>query len=308
MLSPVIVFAYNRPHHLQCTLEALNRNDLAEDTKLFIFCDGAKGKEDRDKVDETRGVVKNFISVSKFKNVEISYSDVNKGLANSVISGVSRILQRCETVIVLEDDIVSAPNFLRYMNECLDYYQKDSRVGAISAYTPKFRIPPNYQHDLFLSKRGNSWGWATWKEIWEKTDWKVSDFSSFSKDRKRKKAFDATQFRAVEMLCEQMNGRIDSWAIRWDYSFFVRGLYTVYPVKTKVVNIGCDGSGTHCGNEGQKDVSLDEEPYRLEHLFENKKILRLSSENVSYVVKLFREMRCRMSGLKIWFLERNLSK
>lgn len=297
MLSPVIVFAYNRPRHLQCTLEALNRNDLAEDTELFIFCDGAKGKEDRDRVDETRGVADNFASDSNFKNVEISYSDVNKGLANSVISGVSRILQRFESVIVLEDDIVSAPNFLRYMNECLDYYQKDSRVGAISAYTPKFRIPSNYQHDLFLSKRGNSWGWATWKEIWEKTDWKVSDFSSFSKDRKRKRAFDATQFRAVEMLCEQMNGQIDSWAIRWDYSFFVRGLYTVYPVKTKVVNIGCDGSGTHCVNEKQKVVELNEELYKLENLFVDKKIVRLSSENVPYMLKTLREMGWKIRGV-----------
>lgn len=111
MLSPVILFAYNRPRHLQCTLDALNKNTLAEGTELFIFCDGAKGEKDRCKVDETRSVIEQYTSISNFKKVKTFYSDENKGLANSVISGVSQILQEFETVIVLEDDIVTSLDF-----------------------------------------------------------------------------------------------------------------------------------------------------------------------------------------------------
>lgn len=296
MLSPVIIFAYNRPRHLQFTLDALSRNDLAENTELFVFCDGAKGEQDRCKVDETRSVIEKFVSINRFKKIQTFFSDENKGLANSVISGVSQILHEFETVIVLEDDIVTAPDFLRYMNDCLRYYRKDKRVGAVSAYTPKFHVPKNYQHDLFLSRRGNSWGWATWREIWEKTDWAVSDFPVFAQDKKRKRKFNATQYRAVEMLYEQMQGRIDSWAIRWDYSFFVRGLYTVYPTKTKICNIGCDGSGTHGVNEEQTNIELENSQYTLEQLDVNEKIIRLSSENKCYIGKILNSIIRRVMG------------
>ena len=286
MLSPVILFAYNRPRHLQCTLDALNKNTLAEGTELFIFCDGAKGEKDRCKVDETRSVIEQYTSISNFKKVKTFYSDENKGLANSVISGVSQILQEFETVIVLEDDIVTSLDFLEYMNDCLGYYRNDGRVGAISAYTPAFHMPRQYRHDLFLSRRGNSWGWATWREIWEKTDWEVSDFVAFVQDKTRRDRFNATQYRAVEMLDQQMSGQIDSWAIRWDYSFFERGLYTVYPTKTKVYNIGCDGSGTHKVNEDQRNIKLEKNSYTLEPLDVNEKIIRLSSENICFIRKI----------------------
>lgn len=286
MLSPVIVFAYNRPHHLQRTLDALNANKLASDTELFVFVDGAKNENDNGKVDETKRVLKDFEQRSRFQKIEVTASDVNKGLANSVIFGVTRVLERYETVIVVEDDIVVSSDFLQYMNDCLTFYCDDERIGAISAYTPAFKVPSAYPHDLFLSKRGNSWGWATWRTVWEQTDWEVSDFAVFSNDRRRKRKFAETQYRAVEMLYEQMGGKIDSWAIRWDYSFFVRGLYTLYPVRTKVMNIGCDGSGTHGVREKQEDMKLDGSHYTLERLETDAKMIKLSSENKSFPEKV----------------------
>lgn len=290
MTSPVAVFAYNRPHHLQCTLDALNDNKLLKESELFVFLDGAKNNRDKEKVDESRIVLENFKERSHFKSVEIAASNINKGLANSIISGVSAVLDNYETVIVLEDDLVVSSDFLQYMNDCLIFYKEDERVGAISGYTPNFAVPSTYRHDLFLSKRGNSWGWATWRDVWKETDWEVSDFETFSKDRRRKKEFAATQYCAVEMLCEQMEGKIDSWAIRWDYSFFVRGLYTLYPIKTKVVNIGLDGSGTHGVNEDQKAMTAYEEHYTLEKLEADDRMIRLSSENRGYLTDIYRRM------------------
>lgn len=287
MLSPVVVFAYNRPHHLRDTLDALNRNGLAEDTELFVFVDGAKNEQEKEIVNETKRVLNDFEQRSRFRRIEATADDTNKGLANSVISGVTRILEDYESVIVVEDDIITAPDFLRYMNDCLTFYRADSRIGAISAYTPDFKAPSSYRHDLFLSKRGNSWGWATWREIWQNTDWEVSDFAAFCNDRRSKRKFAQTQFRAVEMLYEQMQGKIDSWAIRWDYSFFVRGLYTVYPMKTKIMNIGCDGSGTHGVKENQKVMNVCENSYTLEGLETNDKLIRLSSENKSFPKRVY---------------------
>ena len=287
MLSPIIVFAYNRPDHLRRTLQALDQNELAEKSELFVFVDGAKNERDQEKVHETKRVLKDFEEKNHFQKIEITASKENKGLADSIISGVTRVFERHETVIVLEDDLITASDFLRYMNDCLTYYRDDERIGAISAYTPDFKVPSKYGHDLFLSKRGNSWGWATWRCVWEKTDWNVSDFDVLRKERKRQREFAATQYRSVEMLYEQMEGKIDSWAIRWDYSFFVRGLYTVYPVRTKVQNIGCDGSGTHGVNEEQKNTDLDEtHSYRLEKLEADDRMVRLSSGNKSRFTEL----------------------
>ncbi|MCM1103019.1 MAG: glycosyltransferase [Clostridium sp.] len=291
MLSPVVVFAYNRSHHLRNTLDALNRNELAEDTELFVFVDGAKNEQEREKVNDVQNILDEFGRKSRFRRIEVTTSDINKGLANSVISGVTRILENYESVIVVEDDIVTAPDFLRYMNDCLTFYRTDTRVGAISAYTPDFKMPSAYRHDLFLSKRGNSWGWATWREIWQNTDWDVSDFTAFCNDRRRKRKFARTQFRAVEMLYEQMQGKIDSWAIRWDYSFFVRGLYTVYPVKTKIINIGCDGSGTHGVNEKPKNMKLAASHYTLERLEADVRMIRLSSKNRNCKFRLKQRLR-----------------
>lgn len=294
MLSPVVVFAYNRPHHLQSTLDALNDNKLAGESELFVFVDGAKNEQDREKVEETRKVLRDFEAKSRFKSVEITASDRNKGLANSVISGVTKVLEKQESVIVLEDDLVVSTDFLQYMNDCLAYYRDDERIGAISGYTPEFETPSTYRHDLFLSKRGNSWGWATWRNVWEKTDWEVSDFDTFMKNRKSRKQFAATQYRAVEMLREQMEGKIDSWAIRWDYSFFVRGLYTLYPIRTKVVNIGLDGSGTHRVNEGRKDMTAYDSHYTLQRLEADDRMIKLSSENRSRLEEIRRRIARRL--------------
>lgn len=249
ILSPILLFVYNRPEHTKKTIEALKKNYLAKESELFIFSDGPKKEKDKNSVEKVRNVIKN---IEGFKNIEIKNSQSNKGLAKSIISGVSEIINKRGKVIVLEDDLITNPYFLTYMNEALDYYKNNNKIWSISGYCPPIEIPNNYNNDIFLSPRASSWGWGTWKNRWVLNDWHVKDFSDFIKNKKIHKGFNKGGADMTEMLRSQIEGEIDSWAIRWCYNQFKYNMHTIFPVKSYVDNIGTDGSGTHFKTSNNK--------------------------------------------------------
>jgi hypothetical protein len=273
MLSPILLFVYNRPEHTQKTINALKKNILAEESKLFIFSDGAKNLKDEQNVKEVRNIIN---AIDGFKKIEIFESRTNKGLANSIIDGVTKIINEYTKVIVLEDDLITSKNFLRYMNRALDFYEENKKIWSISGYNLPIDIPNDYKYDVYLAYRAASWGWATWKDRWDKIDWEIKDFDQFTNDKSKQKKFNRGGIDMTRMLKNQMNGKIDSWAIRWCYNQFAEDSYTIYPVKSKVQNIGMDGSGVHCGASDKHEVSLDLGDYKVEfvnNLELNKNIL-----------------------------------
>jgi putative methyltransferase (TIGR04325 family) len=252
-LAPIVLFVYNRPVHTEKTIRALLKNELAAQSNLYIFADGAK-----DSADPTVQKVRSFIkSVKGFKSVIVHENQVNLGLAGSVISGVSQVIRQHGRVIVLEDDVVAHPGFLTFMNEALDLYQNDRRIGSIGAFTHRVLLPAGYPYDVFLAKRVCSWGWATWLDRFEPIDWAVSDYEHFKQDKKAVKKFSEAGTDLVEMLDRQQRGLIDSWAVRWQYDHYKKGFYIVTPVKSMVFNIGTDGSGVHY-KSGQ--IEIDHNP------------------------------------------------
>ncbi|MGN8844464.1 glycosyltransferase [Niallia sp. HCP3S3_B10] len=255
MISPVILFVYNRPEHTKRTIQSLKSNSLANETDLFIFSDAPKNQRDVDKVKEVRKVIN---SIRGFKNIHIIEQRENKGLAKSVIDGVSEVIDRYERVIVLEDDLVSSPIFLNYMNECLEKYASDENIWSISGYGPKINIEKDYKSCVYLAPRGCSWGWATWKNRWESIDWEIKEYYNFKKNRIQKKEFNMGGNDLVYMLEDQMNNRIDSWAIRWVYNQFIQKKHTVYPLYSYIYNIGMDFSGTHSSRSDKYKVTLNE--------------------------------------------------
>ncbi|MFW6016806.1 MAG: glycosyltransferase, partial [bacterium] len=240
MLSPIVLFVYNRPEHTKKTIKALKKNKLADKSKLFIFSDGEKSANDKQKVKEVRKIIN---KIDGFKQGKVFESEENKGLANSVIDGVTKIINQYGKVIVLEDDLITSKNFLRYMNRALDFYEEDKKIWSISGYNLPIGIPDDYKHDVYLSYRASSWGWATWKDRWDKIDWDINDYSEFINDKSAQKLFNRGGSDMKNMLKSQMEGKIDSWAIRWCYNQFKNDSYTIYPVVSKVKNIGMDGSG-----------------------------------------------------------------
>ncbi|RZK16317.1 MAG: glycosyltransferase [Flavobacterium sp.] len=241
-LAPVLIFSYKRLSCLRESISSLKANPLAFQTDLYIFSDGWKTDLERESVEDVRKYIENLRG---FKKVTLKKSDHNKGLAASIIDGVSEILKEKGRVIVLEDDLVVSPNFLNYMNAALSTYEENRKVFSISGYTFPVLVPPNYNSDVYFTQRASSWGWATWSDRWLNIDWEVKSYNAFANNKKERKAFNKMGSDLATMLDKQMNGIINSWAIRWCYHQFKMSSYSVYPVVSKVRNIGFGAEATH---------------------------------------------------------------
>ena len=259
-LAPIVLFTFNRLDHTKKTIDALKENILAKESELFIFSDGARNSEEYIKVKSVRKYLK---SIDGFKKINIIEAEKNRGLAKSVISGVTDIINKYGKVIILEDDLVTSKYFLKYMNEALTIFKEREDIWSISGYGPNINIPTDYKDDIYITKRGSSWGWATWKDRWELVDWKVSDYNIFKSNREMIQEFNLSGKDLAPMLDDQIAGRIDSWAIRWVYSQFRNNMYTVYPIKSLVKNIGNDLSGTHTTTTTHFNVKLGEKEINL---------------------------------------------
>ncbi|MBL1212461.1 MAG: glycosyltransferase [Ignavibacteriae bacterium] len=254
-LAPVLLFVYNRPDHARITLDALSQNTQADQSELFIFSDGPKKEESGEKINSLREYIRKF---KGFKNITIIERDSNYGLARSVITGVSEIFKIYDKVIVVEDDLITSPNFLVYMNCLLDKYHDMLSIYSISGYSFPIKLPPDCD-SIYLAKRASSWGWGTWKNRWEDVDWNLLDFSSFIKNKDMINSFNKGGKDLTRMLKKQVNGKIDSWAIRWSYHHFKNNAFCIYPKISKVHNIGQDNSGRHSIKTNKYKAILDTE-------------------------------------------------
>jgi hypothetical protein len=252
--APIIIFAYNRPDALRQTFESLLKCHGVQNHEIIVFCDGPKNLKDKINTDE----VVNYLNNQKeTNNLTIVASEKNKGLANSVINGVNEVLKKHKALIVLEDDLVVASNFLEFMNQALDFYRDDKTIFSISGFSPKIKIPGNYDLDFYFSPRASSWGWATWKDRWQTVDWEVSSFPQFKKDVKKQIAFTKGGIDLPRMLQNQMKGKIDSWAIRWVYQQHLNQQATVYPTRSKLINVGINENATHTKKTNRFQTEID---------------------------------------------------
>ena len=243
--APVAVFAYTRLEHLKQTLQSLNDADLANETELFIFCDNYKTEKDRVKVENVRKYVSEFSKSTNFKSVTIKKAAHNMGLKNSIISGVSELMNGFGCAIVVEDDLQVSKFFLRYMNDALTFYKNNNKVWAVSGYSFPMKALNNYKYDIYFTGRGCSWGWGSWSDRWNSIDWSVSDYGSFKHNWKKRLEFSKWGADLPTMLDAQMISNINSWAVIWCYNAFKQNMLTVYPRESFIKNLGNDGSGTH---------------------------------------------------------------
>jgi hypothetical protein len=258
--SPIALFVYNRPRHTLETVEALLKNAEAVHSDLFIFSDAAKHEGDRSAVNEVRAFIN---QITGFKTITIIEREKNWGLANSIIDGVTGICEKYGKVIVLEDDIKTSVNFLKFMNDGLNKYASHPKVGSISAYF--FPINVNLDKECFLYKNPGSWGWATWKDSWDLFEPDGSILLEQLKTRNLQNKFDEISvFSNIKTLRMQISGQNNSWFIRWAASLFLNNKLTLTPKYSLVNNIGIDGTGVHCGK-----WLLD--PYKIKNI--NKEIL-----------------------------------
>lgn len=252
-LAPIVLFVYNRPEHTRKTVEALASNFLAIESELFVYSDGPKNDESKKKNTEVRKYIK---TVTGFKSVNIVERKENMGLANSIIAGVTEIVDRFGKVIVLEDDLVTSPYFLTYVNDALDFYEGEEKVISIHGYVypVKKELP-----ETFFLKGADCWGWATWKRGWDLFEPNGEKLLIELQKRNLTEEFDFNgTYGYVNMLKRQIEGKNNSWAIRWYASAFLNDKLTLYPGKSLVDNIGQDSSGTHKGNSTAQKVVISQ--------------------------------------------------
>jgi len=237
--APICLFVYNRPWHTQQTVEALLRNELSSESGLIVYSDGAKSDSDQIKVDEVRQYIH---SINGFKTISIIESTENNGLANSIILGVTEVVKKYEKIIVLEDDLVTSPYFLRYMNDYLTLYENDDEVASIHGYV----YPINNLPDTFFLKGADCWGWATWEKAWNIIELNGENLLNEICRRNIEKEINYNNSaNYIKMLKDQIKGKNDSWAIRWHLSAFLKNKLVLYPGKSLIENIGHDNSGEH---------------------------------------------------------------
>lgn len=274
-LAPVALFVYNRVWHTKQTVEALQKNKQASDTDLIIYADGIKDINNKEQVEQVKGVRDYIKNIAGFKSLKLVEREENWGLARSITTGVSEVLTHYERVIVMEDDLVSSRYFLQFMNEALELYENDEEVVSIHGYIypVKGKLP-----ETFFIKGADCWGWATWRrgwELYEDDGQKLLD--QFDKREKHDFNF-YNSYPYIQMLIDQINRGNDSWAIRWYAAAFLKGKLTLYPGRSLLKNVGFDQNGTHCDSSNKNRYDTDVEGVKVElkrlELKEDKKTKR----------------------------------
>ncbi len=299
-LAPIGISAYNRIKHLRKTIKALQKNSLAKKSELYIFSDAPK-KGDEEIVSGVRNYIKTF---DGFKKVHIIEREKNDRVTNNR-DGMKQLLDEYGKMIWLEDDIVTAPGFLSFMNDALSFYKDDERILSISGYCPPIKIPDDYREDIFLLKRFSAWGFATWDHKFDPFGFELKKhgIDKFFSNEKEIIRYQQNGKDMLKMLIKEYNGEIDALDIKLMFYQFQYNLFTIYPSKSLVRNIGFDGSGLHCGisdkfNIGKlwdkkeefelkKDIQVDGRIRKSNFEFRsyNKEYMDLSIKLLDYIKK-----------------------
>jgi len=298
-LAPIVLFAYNRPEHLRLVVEALAKNEEAAASDLFVYSDAPKDALNRDRVAETRLYIK---GIKGFGSVTVVERDENWGLANNIIDGVTSVVNKYGKLIVLEDDLITSPYFLRFMNEALDLYEAEEDVVSIHGY-----IYPMKKHlpETFFIKGADCWGWATWKRGWDLFNPNGEELWRELQEKKLTKAFDFNHsYPYCKMLRRQIRAENNSWAIRWYASAFLKNKLTLYPGRSLVNQIGVDGSGTHSVlSDAIYQTALSPCPVQVDKLVVEESVV--ARQHLIHFLRYTRRMSKLICRLKGWIRKWN---
>lgn len=254
-LSPIILFVYNRPDHTVRTLEALEKNLLARESTLYVFSDGAKNKSAEDAVNKVRKIIH---ASWRFKDIYVIERDKNWGLAKNVIDGVSTVISNHGKAIVLEDDVLFSEHTLSFFNQVLVLYEKEEKVMHVGGYI--YELDRTGLPEAFFTRYVASQAWATWKRAWEYFEPNIKDLiQQFDKKKVKDFTFDNTM-NFWRQMQQQKEGKVDSWAVRWYASVFLRGGLALSPNQSLIENIGHDGSGIHSGISKMFETTVRHKP------------------------------------------------
>lgn len=279
--APIILFVYGRLDHTQRTIESLRENRISMDSDLFIYSDFHKKENDREDVISVREYIK---TIDGFKSITIIYRNENYGLAKNIMDGVTEVINKHGQAIILEDDIVTSPYFLKFMNDSLDKYQKNKNIWHISGWN--YPISTNDLPETFFWQTMNCWGWATWSDRWDHFDKKPKNLiESWSKDKVKKFNLDG-DYDFWEQVIANENGKINTWAVFWYATIFNNNGLCLNPTESLVDNIGNDGSGQNCGISDPYKIQLS-----LKNAIDLNESVEINLEAVNRVKAFYRSLR-----------------
>lgn len=256
-MAPVIVFAYNRPDHLRKTLTWLGQNELADQSTLYVYCDGPKpnaSDEQLVKVENARKVAHALAIVPIFKEVHIIEREENLGLGTSVISGVTEIINKHGRAIVLEDDLETSPYFLSYMNKCLDHYEARKSVFSISGLSrphPERFYPKDYPYDVYVSLTHHPTGWATWADRWNQVDWSAEAYNMIMDYQPMIDAYRRVEYGEPEAMIQILISGKNLWSAKFTLAHFVNHAVSICPIVSYINHIGWDAEATNATGSNQ---------------------------------------------------------
>jgi len=302
ILSPIVLFVYNRPDHTRQTIESLQKNELAGESELFIYSDAPKNENAIEQVNQVREYIK---TINGFKRITIIEREKNWGLAKSIIEGVTKVVNEYGKIIVLEDDLVTSPYFLKFMNDALEFYQEDKKVWHISGWN--YPIETSGLDDVFLWRLMNCWGWATWTDRWQYYEKDVKKvLNTFNRKEIKKFNLDGVE-NFWNQVIENKSGKINTWAIFWYATIFKNHGLCVNPSHTFTENIGRDGSGVHCGKKQciGVDLSMSKDIKFITAESENKIALErlqdfLKVQKKMFIVRVINKIARTLTGKNIF--------
>jgi hypothetical protein len=227
-LAPLALFVFRRPAHTRQVLASLAANREAADSTLYVFCDGPKAGASEDDIRDIEEVRRIVRAENRFGQTIVIERDTNAGLANSITTGVTQIVEQHGAVIVVEDDLIVSPYFLKYMNDSLSRYRDNPRVGSIGACN-FFACGPKYPSSFFIPMP-DCWGWATWGDRWRHYEPNGVALLTKLEQSGRMRRFNVDGAYPMErMLRDQIKGNVDSWAIRWTAVCILNDWLSLYP-------------------------------------------------------------------------------
>ena len=256
-MAPVLIVTYDRLGHLKKTISSLQSNIHAKQTDLFIASDFQRSDSEANKVAAVRGYLK---TIGGFKSVTVFAREKNYGVVDNCNLALQVILDKFDRFIIMNDDLVTAPGFLKFINEAFYRYGENEKLFSVTGYCPPIKIPSSFEFDAFFLARMSAWGCGMTKDRYESVcEITRQEFDEFNDNKELSRAFvKGGGEDMLLMLRDVAYGSLEAWDVRCMYTQFKNDQYTVYPAQSLVLNIGFDGTGMHCGNTERFDVRLSD--------------------------------------------------
>lgn len=245
--APVIVVGYTKAATLKRVLENLARCDGIEDRDVFAYVDGPRSERDvvnRNKVLSVFNDAKQYL-----RGLKIRERQTNYGCKENIVQAINETFDAYDRIILVEDDVLVSRTFLAYMDSSLEFYEKDTRIWGINAYSSRYvHVPASYSFDIYLNPRNATPGWGTWKNRWMAVDFTMKDWNLFKKHEENRIKVDCAGVDLFRMMDIQANDpmQLNAWDIQCTYHMIKNGLFSITPTKSLTKNIGFGMESEHC--------------------------------------------------------------